>query len=392
MERSETPGLKRSGTRIAWVCTPAAREAGYPDRYVNLAKYANDPQGLALACQMHDARQRMFMAGKSRPDTFDPTIAGIIKLYQTHDESPFHSLQETTKKPYDIYAQKLVHSVGTRRIDRLTGLDVMRWHKAWREPAEPGEREKLGAATMALNVLKSALSFAVASGVRDAAVLLTMIRELSLPKPRPRIEAPTAAQVQAARSAAHALGHPGAALAYAIQFEAVLRQYDVAGKWVPLSDPRPSDILFHGMKWIGPRWSDVKAGILDWTPQKTAQGHGKSVRVVLSDYPMIIEELSHHPESIRHGPLIKDTDGIPYRPDAFRKLWTKVRAAAGIPAAMWNRDFRAGGMTEGSNAGVSTDDLSKAAANSPRVNRNVYQRDAFEAARRMAEKRKANRA
>jgi len=78
-------------------------------------------------------------------------------------------------------------------------------------------------------------------------------------------------------------------------------------------------------------------------------------------------------------------------PDMFRQAWTQDRETAGLPSTLWNRDFRAGGLTEGSNAGVSTDDLAKVAANSPRVNRQVYQRNLIEAGQRFAEARKRAR-
>lgn len=396
MEKSETPGLKRfprkDGTeRLIWSCSPQARKAGFRTLTANLSRLAGDEAALKLRCQSLDAQQRMFLSGGNVADVIDLTVGGIIQRYMKHPESPFHGLQLTTQKPYAIYAAKIIASVGTRRIEKLTGLDVMRWHKAWREPDATGQPEKLGAATMALAVFTSALSFAVSSGVVQAATLLTMIRETDFPKPRPRTEAPDARQIEAARKAAHDLGHPGAALAYALQFDGALRQYDVIGKWVPLSDPRPSDIIWHDLKWVGPRWSDVKAGILEWTPQKTADRHGKAVRLLLADYPMITEELRHVPADARHGPLVKAPDGEPYKPDAFRKLWVDVRRKAGLASTLWNRDFRAGAITEGSNSGVSTDDLAKVAANSPRVNRNVYQRDQFEAARRVAAARKEGR-
>lgn len=397
MEKSETPGLKKvrnkAGeiSRLKWVCTAEAREAGFGNRSIDVTHLRDDPQALALKCQSLDAQQRMFLSGRGGLDTIDMTVGGIIRRYQAHPESPYHGLQLNTRKPYDFYAEKIVATAAERRIDRLTGLDVMRWHKVWREPDEPGGPEKLAAAWMALSLFKSALSFAVASGRPQAAVLLTMIREGNFPRPRPRTEAPDAQQVEQARKAAHELGHPGAALSYAIQFEGVMRQYDVRGLWVPLSDPRPSEIFFRRLKWIGPRWSDVKAGVLEWTPQKTAHSHGKAIKLRLADYPMIVEELRHWPENARRGPLIVAPTGRPYHPAMFEKLWREVREVAGLPPTLWNRDLRAGGITEGSSSGVSTDDLSKVAANSPRVNRSVYQRDQFEAARRVAAARREKR-
>lgn len=397
MEKSTTPGLKKVKnkqgeiTRLIWCCTPEARKAGFKQVHVNLTRFKDDQQALELRCQSLFAQQAMFLSGTKPADTTDLTIAGIIKRYQAHPESPYRTIQETTRRPYDFYAEKICATVGTRRIDRLTALDVMRWHKDWRAPDEAGQPEKLAAAWMALSVFKAALSFAVASGVRPAAELLTMIREGDFPRPAPRTEAPEAAQVEAARKAAHANGRPGSALAYAIQFEGAMRQYDVIGFWVPLSDPRPSDILAGKLKWIGPRWSNVVNGILEWTPQKTRRSHGKPVRLRLADFPMIAEELAHWPPEKRTGPIVVNRQGRPFMPDMFRQAWTQDRETAGLPSTLWNRDFRAGGLTEGSNAGVSTDDLAKVAANSPRVNRQVYQRNLIEAGQRFAEARKRAR-
>ena len=64
--------------------------------------------------------------------------------------------------------------------------------------------------------------------------------------------------VNALRKAAHELGHPGAALAYALQFEADQRQLDTIGQWVKTYEPTPlTDIAVKSKKWYGAtgRWS-----------------------------------------------------------------------------------------------------------------------------------------
>jgi hypothetical protein len=58
-----------------------------------------------------------------------------------------------------------------------------------------------------------------------------------LPGLKPRESYITFRGVNALRKAAHELGHPGAALAYALQFEADQRQLDTIGQWVKLNEP-----------------------------------------------------------------------------------------------------------------------------------------------------------
>ena len=49
-----------------------------------------------------------------------------------------------------------------------------------------------------------------------------------------------------------------------------MRQWDVVGKWVPLSDKKPSLIIDGTSKWIGPMWAQIDDNmILRYTPTKT---------------------------------------------------------------------------------------------------------------------------
>ena len=115
---------------------------------------------------------------------------------------------------------------------------------------------------MALTVLKSAVSFGVICRLAGCVDFNTILAELEFPGNRPRRFAPTAADIEAVRQAAHQAGAPQRALAYALQFETTLRQWDVIGQWVPLSDPRPSAIIDKGKKWIGPTWAHIDADLI----------------------------------------------------------------------------------------------------------------------------------
>ena len=110
---------------------------------------------------------------------------------------------------------------------------------------------------MAIMVLKIALTFAAGCRKLGCKELRDILADINFPAPRPRREAPTAGEINAARKAAHDLGHAPAAFAYALQFEGAVRQWDVIGKWVPLADKRPTLIIDGGKKWVGPMWSQI---------------------------------------------------------------------------------------------------------------------------------------
>jgi hypothetical protein len=106
------------------------------------------------------------------------------------------------------------------------------------------------------------------------------------------------------RLAAREAGHGPAALAYAIQFDGAVRQWDVIGEWVPMADPPPSIVLDRGMKWVGPMWSQIDENqVFRFTPSKTENTTGREVAIDFTVCPMIMEELALIPTDQRKGPL-----------------------------------------------------------------------------------------
>jgi hypothetical protein len=288
----------------------------------------------------------------------------------------------------------LTAEIGARRVDACDGRDARRWFTAWSEPDKPGGRPRIAAARMAIIVLKTALSFGKACRLPGCAEFKATFEDIRFKAPTPRQEAPTAVEIIAARAAAHNFGHHPAAFAYALQFEASLRQWDVIGQWIPISDPRPSAIIDGGKKWIGPMWSQIDDDLLlRLTPSKTEESSQARVVFDLKAYPMVVEELASMPDTGRSGPLIVNPrTGLPYRHEYFRVLWHKCAAVAGISPSIWNRDLRAGGITEARQAGAPTDDVAKTAGHaSKRTTAKVYDRDTLEAARRVAKARIAHR-
>lgn len=390
-KQTETPGLtyakRRSGPPIPlWRAPKAAVKAGFPIKTWNLSECP--PEELPVRCQRIWAEALAFI--NQRPAGYDGTIRSLMQIYQVHKDSPYRLLKPATVRPYDFYISKIITAYGKRRVANITGLDVKRWSEAWRGP-----EQHLAAASMAAAVLKAALGFGQLCGYADCKQLREMLATLRLPSPKPREQAPEAADVASAMAAAMTLGQPSAALCYALQFETAARQYDIAGQWVPIDDPRISPITRQygntiAQKWIGPTWAALSDDmILTILPSKTEHTTGRRVHIDLKLCPLVMEAIAAIPASRRAGPLIVDaTTGKPFVAMTFRALWAEVRKRAGLSKSLWNRDLRAGALTEGGMAGATADDRAKLAGHSgPKMTRQVYDRDVLVSANRVAEAR-----
>jgi len=393
--KTKAPGLIWDRGVPIWRATRAAIKAGFPTKRVNLKIFADNEAALVARCHRLAAEQNEWLSGRrGRDPVFDGTIRSAINLWQTEPSSPYHHIEASSRHPYDTYARMIVETVGARRIDALDGRDIRRWHSEWSAPLEHGGKPRLAAARMAVIVLKNALTFAATCRKPGCTELRDILGKIRFAGPRPRIEAPTASEIIAARKAAHELGHAPAALAYALQFEGAMRQWDVVGKWVPLSDKKPSLIIDGTSKWIGPMWSQIDENmILRYTPTKTQFTSGAQVVLDLSTLPMLVEELAKVPSEARRGPLIVNPrTGLPYRNWYFGEVWRRVRKITGISKEVWNRDMRAAAVTEARQAAVPTDDVAKLAGHAnKRTTARVYDRDRLEAARRVAQARVAHR-
>jgi len=392
--RPVSPGLKWRPRKHApdvpvWIARSAAVKAGYTPKSVKLTYLADDPAALIKRCERLQSEMLLWCGGNASPvAVYNGTIGKLIDAYQTHPQSTYAALKPSARHPYDIYARKLKAHIGQRRVDAITASNVREWFKVWSH-----QGTKIPAGRMAFTVLKAAVTFGKGERMEGCVVLKSILDDIELPTAKRRQHAPTAKQIIAARSAANTSGHPLRALCYALQFETTLRQWDVIGQWLPLSDPRPSTLIAYGEKWIGPTWARVDDKlILRLTPGKTEATTEATVTLDLRVCPMVMEELRKVPHSARTGPLIvNETTGLPYRHLTFRDAWRADAKAAGIPRAIWNRDLRAGGNTEASKGGAGKEDRAKVGGHSEIINAKVYDRDVLEAHRRVMRKRLKHR-
>jgi hypothetical protein len=373
----QSPGLKSrkraNGMKAwVWVASDAAVKAGYPVKSQNLTMYSDRPEMLVARAERLQAEMKLWMReGKMPEKQFNGTFRDLLDRYQSQPKSTFHELKPHVQRSYLVYLRKMIRNIGPLRLNACNGLDVRDWFAEWRVGVDG--RDQLAAANMALSVLKAAVSFGVICRLDGVKEFQDVLAEMEFPKPKPRKHAPTAQQIIAARLAAHKHGAPERALVYAMQFETTARQWDFTGTWLPLSDPKPSAVIDGRGKWIGPHWSDIKDGVLTIRPTKTEETTTVEITYDLMACPMVMEELAHFVE--REGPMIVNRGtGLPYRPVAFNEGWRKDYEAAGIPKEIWNRDTRAGGITEGRLSGASQDDRRRLAGHAEADQTGEYER------------------
>lgn len=394
MEEISAPGLKWIKRRASRTPIWVAGVKGYEPKTVNLSHLRDEPEQLVAKCALLQAEMNMWKAGLSARDkSFDGTLKSILEKYQTEKDSPYFALRPHSRKPYDFYLDRLIHEVGDRRIDKITGVDLKRWHDSW---SENGTR--LAASKMMRAVVDAAVSYGVMCRITPCIELREVLKAASrkLPNPKRREIVITADQVIALRAAAHSAGRPSSALAYALVYETTLRLWDVIGQWVPNDSPGISDVVNTrtGKKWFGLRWEDIdSAMILRYVPSKTSMKTGLAVSYPLSHAPMVMEELKHWPEDKRVGPVVVyEKNGRPYLSEVFSSMWSADRKKAGLPTSIWARDLRASGISEARAAGVATDDAAKVAGHaSTKTTSAVYDRATLEAAERFAEARSSKR-
>jgi integrase len=202
--------------------------------------------------------------------------------------------------------------------------------------------------------------------------------------PKSRIQKVEFQQASAFISKAHELGEHELAMAQALEFELMMRQTDVIGKWEDGKD------LPNILQWVnGLRWEQItKDRILSYTMGKTK----RTVPHDLNEYQLVRAELDRLPSMPDIGPIIIDhKTGRPFKYSEFARRWRNIARLAGIPDDVWNRDSRAGGVTEARDAGADKDDVREGAGHAQAQTTDIYVRNKIEQTRRVARARAALR-
>jgi hypothetical protein len=388
VDENHAPGRKRmvrADGRINayWVAAPAAVKAGYRPKTVPL----NDDTGAVVAtieiaarCRALWAEMLEFMSGVERGPSGATigTIAWVVDLYQTDQDSPYRRIRPSSRPGYDRALAIVCSTVGERRIDTVTANDVRRWFKNWGRAAADGELANPRRAYWALQMLRIAIKYG--KGLRNSACreLSEILSETEFPAPKGRRQAMSANQAVAIVAKAHELGFPNLARAVALQFGCALRQKDVIGEWLKAAGG--------GEQWTsGLLWGEHVT--TDW---RLAKPTSKSNFSEIAEFdlrllPTVMVELQRVPGTSRIGPVIlDDRTGKPYRQREFARRFREVARAAGVPDSIWNMDARAGAVTDAYNKGAREVDAMDLGTHTQLATNRRYSRDRLAATSRIA--------
>jgi hypothetical protein len=345
---SEVPELNLDGIEL--------EEARLQARLAKIAKFKELARELNISIPGSSSRSALSNAPPPPPESsptrpepspmasasplaFDGTFGGLIQCYRKHDDSPYHKLKYKVRLNYDLSLNRLVKEVGT---DRIADWDARRVQYLYEENWAAGGKIAMGH-TM-VGKLRLLTSFGSVVLNDDACTRLSAIlSNMRFPISRGRKEILSIDHARAIRATANMhFNWPSIALAQAIKFELpALRQLDVIGEWVPISEPGTSEIVRGNEKWVrGLRWSDIDDNlILRRTLTSGRKNQQKDVRYDLKRHAMIVEEMNRIPVERRSGPVIVcEYSNLPWSTAEFRRKWRIVADKAGVPPTVKNMD------------------------------------------------------
>jgi hypothetical protein len=339
-------GYKFKSTGV-WVGTPDELD----DANIHwIQTRANDLQTDMLAWARGDVPRA--------PGVYDGTLEALAAAYRTDPDSPYHKTRYVSRRHYDKLIEKIVDGHGDELVASIKGRTVLRWHEEW----TAGGKVAMGHAVVGM--LRTIVNFGVTMlECEECQRLSGTLSKMRFKVPNPRSSILTADMAAAFRAKAHEMGFPSLALAQSLQFELMLRQKDVIGEWVPISEPGMSAVTFRGEKWLrGLRWEEIDENLI---LRHVTSKRGKPIEVNLRSAPMVLEELARLGDRPASGPVIvTERTRLPWSVYYFRHAWRTVADAAGIPKSVRNMDSRAGAITEATDAGADLEHVRHAATHS----------------------------
>lgn len=387
--RGKKPGFKigRHGLPY-WIASQVTRDPmGYPDTCVALPPDASEEKLVEL-CQEHTARLREHIVAEQKKlapgeteqpvlkTRYDGTMTAACLIYQEHPLSAFHHVSATTRRGYLADMKVIIGTVGARLIRNCTVLDAQNWYREWRKGIqyvdEAGERwigpERIARAHNAIAMVRTVLRFMAALRHADCKLLAEELAKIQFEREGSREQELTYQQVRdflrgAAEMASKGLIERDRALYLSIgvaaQFEMMLRQGDIIGKWAP----RKADAKYPGgivllhvdqETWAGFfTWEKVPGW--RWRTRTSKSKYRAAAEFDLSLYDLLFPLLEQVPIEQRAGAIVKGEHGLPIRYRTYAKAFRKIARYAKIPDEVWNMDARAGGATEAEESLVDID-------------------------------------
>lgn len=382
-------------------------------------------------CRGHQTE--MLVWGRGEPPVierpFDGYVDSLFNCYLTDPDSTYHTQRYRTRintrnTLKAIARTKWTDDSGTERtvartqISEVSGRIAKRWYKIWTAEG------KISMAHDMVARLRTAFGFGFSIlEDKECERLCGVMGQMRFPAAKKKRKAfITADQATAVREMAHRCGRASIALAQSFQFDLMLRQRDVIGERIPISEPGITDIVFpeEGLKWLrGLRWEEIDSNLL--LTHETSKKE-KELTVNLRNAPMIMEELrkctpaalkindtiyaayraaesdegraavreaaeksleliqtitvtrSDFPAS---GPIIiSEETARPYGDHDYRRRWRMLARLADVPDNVKNMHSRAGAITEATDAGADIEKVRHAATHSNITTTQGYSRNA----------------
>lgn len=319
------------------------------------------------------------------------TLGQLIEEYKTDRVSRYRKLRYNTRVNHDHLMRRMAERYGHLLLSDIKARTLEEMHLHW---SHDGKTMATGKSFM--SKLRSICGYG--AGMLDDGECARICQAIGQRRDDAFGERKsafmTAEQANAVCEKAREIGYFSLALAQAFQFDTLLRQRDVIGEWIPLSEPGESNVISRDGEWKWTRgitWEEIDG---DLVLNHVTSKKQKRLILPLAEAPMVVRELKYWPDWLpRTGPvIIHEADAQPWKAVKFRQVWRKIADICGVPSEVKNMHSRSGGISEGIKAGVPIEFMRHAAKHSHVQMTAHYDRDeheiAAEALRRRAGSRK----
>jgi hypothetical protein len=404
-----------------WECRWQARtdlvEAGFKPKSQQLF-VGHEPSQTEIAyiqdtCRrLQDEMLTFGRGGLPETSAYDGSLQSLIKCYQTDPDSTYRKLRYKVRKNADNLLRRLSAERGHEDLGDVKGRTILAWHRIWTGGNEVSVGPKTAMGASFVGQLRTLFTFGRSIlECQECVRLGAVMHDLRFKGAGVRRTSVTAEQADAVRYMARLnFGWPSMALAQAFQFECTLRQGDVIGQWIPISEPGVSATIDRLQKWIGGlMWQEIDENLIlrhiTSKKEKETEVDLKLAPMVLEEFlemtggePILITDPVTKKVTVRRdllpasGPIIiNEITGWPWSENEFRRKWRKVAKACGIPNNVWNMDSRSGAISEAIAAGVPLEFVRHAATHSDIAQTQDYDRAQAKATAKTMKARVENR-
>lgn len=269
-------------------------------------------------------------------NAFNGTLRSLCHCYLTDARSPIHGLRHATKQTYASLLKRIEDTFGDVVIAELTEDHINRMHDQW-----GANGTTLPMAHAMITMVRSLAVFGVEALKDERCQRLSyVLHRMKFKVPEARYVEISSEQVMAVIQKAHEVGFHSIALAQALQYWTPLRQKDIIGEWIPVTEPEPSTFINKDLKWVrGLRWEQLDA---DFVLHHTTSKEGTELHIPLQKRSVIMAELVKIGRAASGPMIVSETSQLPWRSAEFRRQWRIIARECGIPNEVKNRDSRLG--------------------------------------------------